>query len=350
MSSPDLPKVDSHLDAADETVELTVTDADTSQRLDRFLAGALEDREVPPSRSRIHALISQGRLSRVLPEVEHKISDRSYRVKLDEVYALVIPAPLPATPIAQDIPIDILYEDDILIVVNKAAGMVVHPAPGALDGTLVNALLFHCGDSFQGIGGVQRPGIVHRLDKETSGVMVVAKTEPALHHLQLQFAAHGRDGRLERAYTALAWGEIQPPKGSIDAPIARSPHNRRKMAVRKTGGRDSITHFEVRKSFGTPIIVSRVECHLETGRTHQIRVHLTHMGHPLLGDQTYGGSQKTRHNKLSEGAQSALATLNRQALHAHKLGFDHPKTGEHMVFSQELPEDMANLIAELTLM
>lgn len=268
------------------------------------------------------------------------------------MYWITLPAPLPATPQPEDIPLDIIYEDTELLVVNKPSGLVVHPAPGTPSGTLVNALLAHCGPEFTGIGGELRPGIVHRLDKETSGVMVVAKTEHTLKGLQKQFATHGKDGRLEREYTAFVWGKPHPTKGTVNAPVARSRHNRQKMVVTRTadaqGAREAVTHYKTAAGFGAPeTLVTRVTCYLETGRTHQIRVHMTHAGHPVLGDPVYGTGQRTRASKLSPQARDALIALDRQALHAHLLGFEHPKTGEKMRFQSPLPADLANLLKTL---
>jgi 23S rRNA pseudouridine1911/1915/1917 synthase len=273
--------------------------------------------------------------------------DASYRVKKGDEFTVDVPAPVEARPQAQAIPLDIVYEDKELIVVMKPAGLVVHPAAGNHDMTLVNALLAHCGATLSGIGGEKRPGIVHRLDKDTSGLMVVAKTDRAHRALSEQFAAHGRDGRLTRAYTALVWGEPLPKVGRIEANIDRSKQNRSKMTTVKTAGREAITHYKVKESFGEPPVVSLVECRLETGRTHQIRVHMTAAGHPVLGDPTYGGSQKTRKVKLSAATQTALERLNRQALHAHHLGFEHPVSGEQLSFDAPLPADMQALLDAL---
>jgi len=332
-----------------------VSDEEAGTRLDRYLATALEALEVAPSRSRIRTLIEEGHVTTGEPNAERTIGDVSYRVKLGEVYSITLPTPSAATPQPEDIPLTILHEDSHLLVVDKPAGLVVHPAPGSPDGTLVNALLAHCGPEFTGIGGEMRPGIVHRLDKETSGIMVVAKTEPALKKLQDQFASHGRDGRLERAYTAFVWGKPHPSKGTIDAPLARSRHNRIKITVTRSveaqGAREAITHYKVAKSFGAPEpLVSEVVCHLETGRTHQIRVHLTHLGHPILGDPVYGTAHKNRSVKLTPEGKSALDALGRQALHAHLLGFEHPESGEKLRFESPLPPELANLRKSLELL
>lgn len=329
-----------------------MTEADAGVRLDRFLTDALTadlaEGASPPGRSRIRTLLDEGRVTTGPQEAERTIGEPAYRVKPGETYRVALPPPAPAAPAAEAIPLDIVYEDPHLLVLDKPAGMVVHPAPGNPDGTLVNALLAHCGEDFTGIGGELRPGIVHRLDKETSGLMVVAKTEKVLKALQEQFAIHGRDGRLERAYTAFVWGRPHPTKGTIRAPLARSRHNRLKIAVTRTvdaqGAREAITHYQVAASYGAPDpLVSEVVCHLETGRTHQIRVHMTHIGHPILGDTVYGTGQKSRAFKLSDEAKKALTELGRQALHAHLLGFEHPETGEKLRFESPLPADIATL-------
>lgn len=328
---------------------LTVPPEAGGIRLDKYLTDALAGKtpEGSLSRARLQTLIAEGRVTIGAGDAGRPIVDASYKVKPGESFTVNVPAPLPAKPQAQSIPLDIVYEDKELIVVMKPAGLVVHPAAGSPDMTLVNALIAHCGDSLSGIGGEKRPGIVHRLDKDTSGLIVVAKTDRAHQGLAAQFAAHGRDGKLTRAYWALVWGEPKPRRGTIEANIARSTHNRSKMAAVKTAGREAITHYEVLESFGEPPIVSLVECRLETGRTHQIRVHMTSIGHPVLGDPTYGGSQKTRKAKLPPEAQGLLERLNRQALHAHHLGFEHPVTGKRLEFDAALPADMADLLTSL---
>ena len=263
-----------------------------------------------------------------------------------------MPPPVDPTPKPEAIPLEILFEDDHLIVIDKPAGLVVHPAAGHWSGTLVNALLAHCGDSLSGIGGVRRPGIVHRLDKDTSGVMVVAKTDRAHRKLARQFADHGREGDLERRYRAIVWGVPARPKGLIEAPIGRKRDHRQKMAVDWQGGKDAVTHFSVRESFacdGTPC-AGLLDLRLETGRTHQIRVHMTHLGHPLIGDPLYGQGFKSKERTLPEGAQKAIAALGRQALHAAQLGFAHPETGEICRFESALPEDMASLHTALEIL
>ncbi|MFZ3033476.1 MAG: RluA family pseudouridine synthase [Parvibaculum sp.] len=334
---------------------LVVEPADAGTRLDKYLTEALGSKAADDenfdgellSRARIKSLIDQGHVTRLVKNAPALTIDASYRVKEGESFTLDVPAARPARPAAQSIPLDVVYEDAELIVIMKPAGLVVHPAAGNHDNTLVNALIAHCGDTLSGIGGEKRPGIVHRLDKDTSGLMVVAKTDRAHRALSEQFAAHGRDGKLTRAYTALVWGAPRPHVGTIDANIVRSSHNRTKMATAKTAGRTAITHYKVLESFGTPIEVTLIECRLETGRTHQIRVHMTAMGHPLLGDATYGTGQRTRKAKIPDKAQAALERLGRQALHAHHLGFEHPVTGEQMNFDAPLPTDMQDLLDAL---
>ncbi|MFL5123215.1 MAG: RluA family pseudouridine synthase, partial [Microvirga sp.] len=233
---------------------------------------------------------------------------------------------------------------------DKPAGLVVHPAAGHDSGTLVNALIAHCGESLSGIGGVKRPGIVHRLDKDTSGLLVVAKTDRAHRGLAAQFADHGRTGALERAYIALVWGVPDPTRGVVDGAIARSTANREKMAVvADDRGRHARTHYAVEAVFGPAKepVASCLRCRLETGRTHQIRVHMAKIGHPLLGDESYGAGFKTKAVRLSPEAREALRGLGRQALHAAVLGFEHPVSGEHLHFESEPPPDLQRLIATL---
>jgi len=310
-------------------------------RLDAFLAARFPEF----SRNRVKDLI----LSDAVSIDGATVDVPRYRVRLGESITLAAPEPVEAEPEPQAIPLDILYEDDHLIVINKPAGMVVHPAPGNPDGTLVNALIHHCGDSLRGIGGVKRPGIVHRLDKDTSGVMVAAKTETAHNGLAAQFADHGRTGPLERGYTAFVWGLPNPLIGTVETLIGRDPHNRLKQAVLDRDGREAITHYRVDDRFAADRwAVSQLSCRLETGRTHQIRVHLAHIGHPLLGDEVYGSGFATKINTLPPPAQTALRTLRRQALHAALLGFAHPATGEEMRFEAPLPADLDALRTALS--
>lgn len=329
---------------SENSFSFIVTDEEKGERLDRFLSEQLTDH----SRSRVKALIKEGFVS----SEGSVIDEPNTRIKPGENYVIILPEAEPAIPKAQDIPLNVVYEDDAIIVINKPAGMVVHPAAGNWSGTLVNALLAHCGDSLSGIGGVKRPGIVHRLDKETSGLMVVAKTDVAHHSLSEQFAAHGKDGRMTRAYTAFVWGMLRQPKGLVDADLGRKEGNRMKMAVVKSGGKHAVTHYEVIERYlnsNGEAVVSQIKCILETGRTHQIRVHMTHIGHPLLGDQVYGSGFAASKSKLSDQAQKCLEALSRQALHAFHLGFEHPITGEPMRFDSELPKKIQRLADALAL-
>ncbi len=229
--------------------------------------------------------------------------------------------------------------------IDKPAGLVVHPAPGHAAGTLVNALIGHCGASLSGVGGVRRPGIVHRLDKDTSGLLVAAKTDAAHRGLAELFADHGRTGSLEREYLALAWGGFDAAAGKVAAPIGRDPRHRQKMAVAaEERGRHAATHWRLEEALGPAALIA---CRLETGRTHQIRVHMASIGHPLLGDSAYGAGFKTKAARLSEAAKAALAALGRQALHASVLGFEHPQTGERLRFERPPPEDFTRLLKAL---
>ena len=317
-------------DAGRHTV--TFDESAAGERLDRALAAALPSL----TRSRVKALI-EGRC--VALAGGRTIEEPSRKVKTGDVVIVDIPEPEPAVPQAQDLALEILFEDDDLLVLNKPAGMVVHPAPGNPDRTLVNALLAHCGDSLSGIGGVRRPGIVHRLDKDTSGVMVVAKNDATHQALSKLFAAHD----LERIYTALVWGAPRPERGTIEAALGRHPVDRKRMAVRKAGGRAALTEYWLDKRFGPPLapIASLVGAKLGTGRTHQVRVHMAHIGCPVVGDPVYG--RKTRNG----GASEALKAFPRQALHASVLAFRHPKTGKNVRFTTELPEDFRKLLGTL---
>ncbi len=311
-----------------------------AERLDRALARAFPD----ISRSRLQDLVRAGHVLRDGSEIR----DPALKVGPGQVLDLRMPEAVAAEPEAEALGLVIPYEDDDLVVIDKPAGLVVHPAPGHEAGTLVNGLIAHCGASLSGIGGVRRPGIVHRLDKDTSGLLVVAKNDLAHQGLTAQFADHGRTGPLERAYLALTWGVPEPRAGTIDANLARSQRNREKIAVVREGeGRRAITHYRVETSPDREGLVALVRCRLETGRTHQIRVHLAHRGHPLLGDAVYGGAFKTKAGRLGEGARVALEALGRQALHAALLGFAHPRTGETLRFESPLPPDMAALVAAL---
>ena len=273
------------------------------------------------------------------------VRDPAYHVAAGDTITIDVPPARPAEPEGEAIALDIVYEDEDLIVINKPKGLVVHPAAGHETGTLVNALIAHCGASLSGIGGVRRPGIVHRLDKDTTGLMVAAKNDAAHQSLSAQFADHGRTGALRRGYLAFAWGAPNRRYGTVDAPIDRHPHAREKMAVRQ-GGREAITHWEAREVFngrdGKPV-AALLACQLETGRTHQIRVHLAHAGHPLMGDDVYGPHFKTKASQLGPGARAALEGLGRQALHAYLLVIEHPRTGEILHWEAPLPEDLVLL-------
>ena len=305
-------------------------------RIDRFLATHLATPRRPLSRSRIKALILAGQLN----EDGRTLNDPSASVKPGSHYSLTIPPPVDAVPKAENIALDILFEDKHLLVVNKPSGLVVHPAPGSLTGTLVNALIAHCGSSLTGIGGVMRPGIVHRLDKDTSGTMVVAKTDVAHLRLVKMFAAHD----LDRRYQALVWGTSVKVEGIIDRPIGRASYDRKRQAI-STKGRNAITFWQILRQF--PPFCSHVECRLETGRTHQIRVHLAHIGHGVIGDPLYGRAPRAVQmpDTLARNGLSQMRKFNRQALHATYLGFSHPVTGEALSFETPLPADMASLLA-----
>jgi 23S rRNA pseudouridine1911/1915/1917 synthase len=322
---------------------LTVGTQEAGERLDRFLA-----RRMPQlSRSRLQALIRAGRVARD----GKAVAALGHRTKAGETYAVHVPEPEPAVPQAQPMPLAIVHEDADLIVIDKPAGLTVHPGPGHASGTLVNALIAHCGASLSGIGGVRRPGIVHRLDKDTSGLLVVAKSDRAHKGLAEQFAAHGADGRLQRRYLAIVWGAPEPRRGVIDAALARSRANRTKIAVvSEAAGRRAVTRYELLATYPrgeAKPVASLVRLTLETGRTHQVRVHLAHSDHPLLGDMTYGAGFKASARKLNLEAQTALADLGRQALHAAELAFVHPVTGKRLSFISPLPADMARLAAVL---
>ncbi|MDP4004409.1 RluA family pseudouridine synthase [Methylobacterium sp. NEAU K] len=311
--------------------------AEGGVRLDRALVALFPDL----SRARLQDLVRAGRVRRDGASVR----DPALKVAAGARIALEIPPPAAAEPVAEAVDLVIAYEDDDLVVIDKPAGLVVHPAPGHESGTLVNALIAHCGASLSGIGGVRRPGIVHRLDKDTSGLIVVAKNDAAHRGLTAQFADHGRTGPLERSYAAIVWGEPQPRIGTIRASLARSRYNREKIAVvSDESGRHAVTHYAVVETYGEAALV---RCRLETGRTHQIRVHLDHRGHPLLGDPVYGGAFRTKAARLGTDARDALTSLGRQALHAELLGFSHPRTGETLRFESPVPPDMAALIAAL---
>ena len=276
------------------------------------------------------------------------VTSGRHKLKGGERIEVAIPPATSALPAAENIPLLIVHEDDDLIVIDKPAGLVVHPGAGNHRGTLVNALIAHCGGSLSGIGGVKRPGIVHRLDKDTSGLLVAAKNDLAHRGLSEQFAAHGRDGRLERAYLAVVWGSPERNRGTVSASLNRSSANRQKMAVSHSAkAREAVTRYEVLERFGAPSVASLIRCELETGRTHQIRVHMVHLGHPLVGDKTYGAGFTASTHKLPEAAKTALKSLNRQALHAAVLGFEHPRTGTALRFESPPPLELASFIRAL---
>ena len=316
-----------------------VGDDQAGWRLDRFLAAALGD----ISRSRIQQLLEGGAVT----HTRKTIRDGNFRVKPGEAFTVCVPPPAPPEPQGQDIPLEIVHEDKDLIVIDKPAGLVVHPAAGNLDGTLVNALIAHCGTSLQGVGGVARPGIVHRLDKDTSGLLVAAKNERAMTSLGKQFANH----TIERAYHAVVWGAPRTPEGRIEGQIGRNPFDRKRMTVLRGGGKEARTRYRVVESFGDPArpFASLIECRLETGRTHQIRVHLTHIGHPLIGDPSYGKARQPPRPKTPEEevAFAAAAAFPRQALHAFILGFQHPSLHKTLRFERGWPADMEALIQAL---
>jgi 23S rRNA pseudouridine1911/1915/1917 synthase len=347
---------------AGATVETAVGAAEAGERLDRVLAAhaaansAAAD-HVNLSRSRLKALILAGRVT----VGGRTIRDPGHRVNAGDEIAVEVPPPVPAVPAPENIALSIIHEDDDIIVIDKPAGLVVHPAAGNRTGTLVNALIAHCGASLSGIGGVRRPGIVHRLDKDTTGLMVAAKNDRAHRALAAQFADHGRTGPLKRGYLALVWGAPDRAQGVIDKPIRRHPKARERMAVGTggrggwgggggRGGREAVTQWQILARYprGAAIpAASLLDCRLKTGRTHQIRVHLASIGHPLLGDAVYGAGFKTKAALLPESAAAALAALSRQALHAYLLAIEHPATGEEMVFRSALPPDIAGLCRSL---
>src|SRR5450631_2947377 len=326
-----------HASNSGQRLQVTVAGDEGSIRLDRVLAV----RRPELSRSRLKALILAGSVT----VKSIAIRDPAYHVTSGETITIDVPEAVAAEPAGEAIALDIVYEDDDIIVIDKPRGLVVHPAAGHETGTLVNALIAHCGSSLSGIGGVRRPGIVHRLDKDTTGLMVAAKNDRAHKSLTEQFADHGRTGAMRRGYMALVWGLPNRQRGTVDAPIDRHPYAREKMAVRESG-REAVTHWEIQESFngrdGKPV-ATLLACQLETGRTHQIRVHLAHIGHPLLGDGVYGPHFKTKASHLGPQSQAALAALGRQALHAYLLTLEHPRTGAILEWISDLPEDLVHL-------
>lgn len=312
------------------------------ERLDRFLAAQAAAAETNLSRTRLKTLIEAGQVS-----IDGAtVTDASLLLRADQIVGLHVPAPVDPVPKGESIDLSIVYEDDHLLVIDKPAGLVVHPAAGHEDGTLVNALIAHCGASLSGIGGVKRPGIVHRLDKDTSGLLVVAKTDAAHQGLAKLFADHGKTLALTREYLAFVWGVPARPSGTVDAPLARHATDRQKIAVVKgERGRHAVTHWRLIESFAGE--ASLIACRLETGRTHQIRVHMAHSGHPVLGDPVYAAGFKTKAARLPGAAQARLKSLSRQALHAAVLEFPHPVTGVQLHFASPLPKDMQELRTSL---
>ena len=329
--------------------EMPVGDAAAGSRIDRWLSQQLGPNV---SRNQVKLLIDSGnvRLNGVKTEPKRKLAT-------GDLVAWTVPEAEDALPKAQNIPLNVLFEDEHLIVIDKPAGLVVHPGAGNVDGTLVNALLYHCGKSLSGIGGVKRPGIVHRLDKETSGVMVVAKNDVAHRVLSEAFADHGRSGDLERSYRAVVWGTPKRMTGTIDAPIGRAASDRTKRAIVPKGradARHAVTGYAVIQQFGlkpdATAVAAFVECQLQTGRTHQIRVHMAHIGHPLIGDPVYGQGFRTKANRLPEPVKSIVNAFRRQALHAATLAFAHPINGEVLRFEAPLPADMAELVRSMEIL
>ena len=317
------------------TYPVTVPQDKARHRLDRVLADALP----ALSRSRLKGLIENGGVTRGNGGAPlSPVTGPATKVKAGEVYAVVVPPALPAVPRAQAIPLRVVYEDGDLIVIDKPVGLVVHPAAGHPDGTLVNALLAHCGRSLSGIGGVTRPGIVHRLDKGTSGLMVAAKNDAAHNELARQLETR----TLKRRYKALVWGRPSPRQGTREGAIGRNPANRKKMAVVKKGGKPALTRYRVLGPAGAR--ASLIECRLSTGRTHQIRVHMADIGNPVIGDPLYGGGSARRLKGAPEDIRQALAPFDHQALHAYLIGFRHPSSGEFLQFEAEIPNDFSELL------
>ena len=310
--------------------KLIVPESGEGTRVDKFLSSALAEL----SRTRLKSLIEEGQVT--LGGV--KLTNPSHRVKSGDELNIEIPVPRPPLPKGQEIALNIEFEDDDLIVLEKPPGLVVHPAPGNPDHTLVNALIAHCGSSLSGIGGEARPGIVHRLDKDTSGLMLAAKNDYSHHHLAAQFADH----TLDRAYLALVWGVVSPNQGKISGNIGRNPGNRKKMAVVPYGGKTALTSYKLQKALGD--WASLVECRLATGRTHQIRVHMASISHSVIGDNLYGGGVKSTIKKRAPEFCERAAKLDRHALHAYLLGFIHPRTGKRLRFEIKLAKDIKALL------
>lgn len=322
--------------SCETTYTVPVPENKVGVRLDKFLAEEIADL----SRARIQSLIQDGHVFKDALGGE-VVGDGKRKTRAGDAFYVCVPPAVAAEPEPQDIPLDVVYEDDDVIVIDKPPGLVVHPAAGNPDQTLVNALLAHCGDSLSGIGGVARPGIVHRLDKGTGGLLIAAKNDRAHEALSRQFADHS----LDRAYMALVWGVPNPTHGEIEGNVGRSPNNRKKMAVVDKGGKYALTRYRVLKAFGT--LASLVECRLATGRTHQIRVHMASIGHPLMGDPVYGGGGRSRRGALSDAARSKVDALDHQALYAFELGFVHPRTKSKILLKGKKPNYISEIEYEL---
>ena len=331
-----------------QTLSFCVPESEHNRRLDLYLRDAAQ-----LSRSQVQALVRGGSLVLRRGGKQQIVRQAAGRLAAGDQLQLVVPraavqrainAPLMPQPMA----LNILFEDEHVLVLDKPAGLVVHPAPGHREGTLVHGLLAHCGKNLSRLGGPERPGIVHRLDKDTSGALTVAKHDDAHRRLAAQFAAHKHEQGFARLYDALVWGAPHPPQGRLDQPLGRHPRARQKQAVRKpdTGGRAACTLYRTRLVWGAGL-VSRLRCRLLSGRTHQIRVHLAHAGHPVLGDALYGRRQQTKARRLPPAAQKSLKALNRHALHARELAFCHPQNGQHMRFVAPLPTDMKAVLRAL---
>ena len=320
-----------------EQISIEISEEQAGKRLDKALSDNLPDM----SRARLQMLMAEGHVS-----MNGKtVSSASSKVKGGEKFTIVIPPAEDPEPEGQNIPIDIVYEDTDLLVINKAPDMVVHPAAGHVDGTLVNALIHHCGDELSGIGGVKRPGIVHRLDKETSGLMLVAKNDKAHKNLSKQLSKR----TLSRVYHCFVWGMLNPRQGIIETQLGRDPRDRKKRAVVLSGGKDAVTEYKMLKQYGT--LASKVECRLHSGRTHQIRVHMAHIKHWLIGDNAYGRPHLNKFLRgrinLTSDLADVLGAFPRQALHAAEIGFIHPTTGDEMRFTSDYPQDMQKLENDL---
>ena len=332
-----------------------VEEVEAGSRLDRFLASRIETL----SRARLQELIRGGHVRRAAKGAGEAVTDPSAKVRAGDSFTVIEPAAEPYAVAGEQIELKVVYEDDSLIVIDKPPGLVVHPGAGNRSGTLVNALIAHCGESLSGIGGIARPGIVHRLDKDTSGVMVAAKTDAAHRGLAAQFADHGRSGELRREYIALVWGQPNPRAGRIETLIERHPSSRIKMAVVPKGGRVAITNYKTERTFhvaekaasrgkgNNPLRLSVVRCSLETGRTHQVRVHMAHLGTPIVGDSLYGAGFRTKALALPEEEAHIFVGVERQALHAASFRLRHPVTGKIETFRAALPEDIAKLCRAL---